>query len=62
MPYVITLKCIECGSCESFCRNGAIDVVDGHYVIDPDKCDACGTCCEYCPIDDAIVETEAAEA
>ena len=60
MTYIITKKCIECGSCESFCKNAAIDVVAGHYVIDQAKCDICGTCLEYCPIDDAIVESETA--
>jgi MinD superfamily P-loop ATPase len=62
MTYRITDKCIECGSCESFCKNEAIDVIDSHYVIDQEKCDSCGTCLEYCPIDDAIVTVETARA
>ena len=58
MPYVITEKCIQCGSCAPFCKNEAIDWIDHHYVIDPTKCEMCGTCLEYCPIDDVILEPD----
>jgi MinD superfamily P-loop ATPase len=54
MPYVITDKCIECASCEPFCKNKAISRDDGKYVIDRNKCEMCGTCSQYCPIDGAI--------
>ena len=56
MTYIITDKCIFCGSCAPFCVEGAIIEGDHFYYIDQDKCDCCGTCLEYCPIDDAIVE------
>jgi MinD superfamily P-loop ATPase len=56
MTYTITDECIVCGSCEPFCKNGAILYNDTKYVIDESKCDSCGTCLEYCPIDDAILE------
>jgi len=56
MVYIITDQCILCGSCEPFCKQGAITDGDTKYVIDPTHCDGCGTCREYCPIDDAIVE------
>ena len=59
---MITEKCIECGSCEPFCKNEAIDYICGRYRIDEEKCDSCGTCMEYCPIDDAIVETQPQDA
>ncbi len=55
MPYIITEKCIMCGSCDPFCKNGGISEGDTTYIIDQAKCDACGTCAEYCPIDGAIV-------
>ena len=58
MTYVITDKCIECGSCAPFCKNHGIDYIHGKFVIDESKCEGCGTCKEYCPIDDAIVEKQ----
>jgi MinD superfamily P-loop ATPase len=60
MTYIITEKCIMCGSCEPFCKMGAIYDGDDRYVIDQSKCDNCGICVEYCPIDDAIVKAETA--
>ncbi len=56
MAYRITDKCIKCCSCNPFCKNDAIYEEDDRFQIDEDKCDGCGTCLEYCPIDDAIVE------
>jgi MinD superfamily P-loop ATPase len=56
--FKVTDECIACGSCAPFCKNGAIEWGELHYSIDPEKCDMCGTCREYCPIDDAIVDTE----
>ncbi len=56
MPYMITENCIMCGSCEPYCKNGAIVDGEDRYIIDQAKCDTCGTCMEYCPIDDAIVK------
>jgi MinD superfamily P-loop ATPase len=56
--YIITEECIECGSCEPFCKNNAIHWVEVRYVIDPSKCDACGICQEYCPIDNVILGSE----
>jgi|WetSurMetagenome_2_1015567.scaffolds.fasta_scaffold571028_2 MinD superfamily P-loop ATPase len=53
---MITDKCIKCASCETFCKNGAITEADDQYVIDETKCETCGTCSEYCPIDFAIVK------
>ena len=55
MAYVITDKCISCGTCESVCPVGAISEGDGKYNIDPDTCISCGSCASVCP-NDAIIE------
>ena len=41
--------CIACGKCEKSCTRDAIHVVDGHAVIDYEKCSRCGDCAESCP-------------
>ena len=56
MTYEITDECIMCGSCAPFCEEDAIIETDNRYVIDQSKCDGCGICTEYCPIDEAIIE------
>ena len=58
MTFYISGKCIQCGSCAPFCKNEAIDWVDKHYEINPNHCDRCGVCLEYCPIDDAILTAD----
>ncbi|MGQ9599785.1 MAG: 4Fe-4S binding protein [Anaerolineae bacterium] len=52
---VITDDCIECGSCEAECPEGAISQGDGKYVIDPALCAECLTCIDVCP-NGAIVQ------
>ena len=54
MAYVITDKCVACGSCIGECPVGAISEGD-IYKIDADQCLDCGTCAGVCP-NDAIVE------
>lgn len=41
--------CIGCHLCEKRCLYGAIHIADHHAVIDYDKCQNCGTCCDVCP-------------
>lgn len=60
MAYTIVQEiCIQCGSCAPFCKQEAIDWINSQYVIDPERCEMCSTCLEYCPIDNAIVESHA---
>jgi len=41
--------CLGLGSCVDDCPFGAISVVDGVAVVNPDKCTACGRCIKACP-------------
>ena len=53
--YVITDKCVSCGSCADACPNEAIVEGADHYEINTDLCVECGTCQGECP-NDAIEE------
>ncbi len=54
MAYVITDKCVACGSCEPECPVGAITPGD-QYQINADECISCGSCANACP-SGAIIE------
>lgn len=41
--------CMGYGSCVKVCPEGAIQIVDGIAVVDPEKCIACGKCVRECP-------------
>jgi NAD-dependent dihydropyrimidine dehydrogenase PreA subunit len=50
MSYVINRDdCIQCGSCENECPEGAIIDVDRYYVVDASLCKDCGSCADVCP-------------
>lgn len=38
------INCIGCGGCTGACPNGAMDVLDGHLIIDQKRCNGCGKC------------------
>ncbi|MCR5517541.1 MAG: 4Fe-4S binding protein [Lachnospiraceae bacterium] len=44
-----TTGCCGLGSCTAVCRYGAISVVNGTAVVDPDKCVGCRDCTFACP-------------
>jgi len=40
---------LGCGICEKVCIYSAIEIVEGKYKVDNDRCDGCGLCVEVCP-------------
>lgn len=42
-------KCIDCGTCEDVCPQGAVSENNQIYRIHTQLCDLCGRCCEQCP-------------
>ena len=60
MAFVITDKCLVCGSCAEQCPAEAISMVDEHYLINPEKCLSCGACAAQCPAE-AIAKAEEEE-
>lgn len=41
--------CTACGICLDECRFGAVLRSNGHYEVDPVKCEGCGYCARICP-------------
>lgn len=42
--------CIGCGSCELWCRQGAVRVSGGKFHVDAARCIHCGLCNSVCPV------------
>ena len=42
--------CIGCGACVNACPFGAMKMVDGKAVVNPDLCTLCGACVGACPV------------
>jgi len=55
----ITDKCINCGVCDNVCIYEAIYVEDGTHKIKEYLCEGCGACKAVCPVEDAIVISDA---
>jgi dihydropyrimidine dehydrogenase (NAD+) subunit PreA len=47
--------CTNCGKCEKVCFYRAISPGEESYVVDKSKCDGCGLCAQWCPIDSIIL-------
>ena len=68
MATMITEDCIACGACEDECPNGAIQLGDGVFVIDPDLCSECvglhdtQKCQEACPIECCVADPDRRES
>ena len=48
---VLSDTCMGCQICVAECPVGAIEMVDGTALIDPETCIGCGKCKEVCPVD-----------
>ncbi len=48
-PLACKYGCLGYGSCTKACKYGALKVVDGVAVVDPEKCTGCGACSRTCP-------------
>lgn len=60
MAFVITDKCLSCGSCAEQCPAEAISEGELHFEINPEKCLSCGACAAQCPAE-AIAKVEEEE-
>lgn len=50
--------CDGYGDCVAVCDRGAICIVNGVAVVNPDKCGACGKCVEACPNNLIVIRPE----
>ena len=44
-----TFGCTGYGDCKAACPFGAIEIIDGIAVVNPEACKACGKCVAACP-------------
>lgn len=50
VAYITRELCTDCGVCREVCPFGAVEVVGGHYTINPYICEGCITCSMACPV------------
>lgn len=68
MSLKITEDCIACDACVDECPNGAIEVGDPVYLIDPDLCTECierggePLCVQVCPVDAIVPDPDNQES
>ncbi len=48
--YILQEKCTKCNICAEVCPFGAVEVVNGNYVINEYICEGCVTCSMACPV------------
>lgn len=58
---VIVEECTGCGSCESACPFGCIEIKEDIAVINIESCTLCGSCKEACAFEAIVIEKAEAE-
>jgi len=44
-------KCTGCGTCVKYCKEDALEVVNGVIILNNERCIRCGSCVHTCPYD-----------
>ncbi len=57
-PVVDNEKCIQCGSCQTYCPEGTVLLREGEVIFDYRYCKGCGVCANECPVDAIGMERE----
>ena len=53
-------KCVGCSICQSHCRFGAIEEINGSYAVNENSCEGCGVCAHVCPQKAVTLHTDVA--
>lgn len=52
-------KCVDCGFCDFYCPDTAIEFKDGKFIkYDYEHCKGCGLCAKVCPVKCIKMENE----
>lgn len=57
-PVLLKDKCTGCGTCQKYCPDGAIKIVNGKMKINIDYCKGCAICSVECPTHSIIMKKE----